>query len=394
MNKLRNLLAIAFVAVTVAAYAGDCAALSGRYIIGKGENADFSSFNDAVNALKCGGVAGPVIFAVESGNYNEKLLITSIPCASAMNTVSFQATADAILTYATSDATVILNNVSYVSFENITIDHKTSTYGNALRVDGRTTNIRFKGVVFNGVEVARPGANNATVYFTSTSPKSDIAFEDCEVNNGSVGIYKNGMSADAMDAKTSISGTLFFNQFEAGLVLSNEDAPVINSNVVSSVSTYKDFKAITLDNVADNVLISNNIVNAATGSVGLVMNNCIAQREGLGQINNNSIAVGGSSDVYGILLTGTTDNQVINFNRVKLTLPGGVQASDQAYYKNAGSGYNVNMMNNIFYDLNTGGYTILGNTYKDAFNQLPAQSNPSLTVSANGLMIEKVTPIK
>ena len=52
-------------------------------------------------------------------------------------------------------------------------------------------------------------------------------------------------------------------------------------------------------------------------------------------------------------------------------------------------------MNNIFYDLNSGGYTILGNTYKDALNQLPPQSNPALSVSANGLMrLKKVVPIK
>jgi hypothetical protein len=52
------------------------------------------------------------------------------------------------------------------------------------------------------------------------------------------------------------------------------------------------------------------------------------------------------------------------------------------------------MLNNIMYDLNNGGYTIIGNTYKDAFNQLPAQSNPSLSASANGIMIEKASPIK
>jgi hypothetical protein len=71
------------------------------------------------------------------------------------------------------------------------------------------------------------------------------------------------------------------------------------------------------------------------------------------------------------------------------------QASNQAYFKNETKGTNnINLMNNIFFDLNTGGYTIIGNTYKDYFNQLPAQSNSSLSVSANGIMIEKVTPIR
>jgi hypothetical protein len=59
---------------------------------------------------------------------------------------------------------------------------------------------------------------------------------------------------------------------------------------------------------------------------------------------------------------------------------------------NIGSGQNINLTNNIFFDLGTGGYTILGNTYKDYFNQLPPQSNQALSVSANGIMIEKVMP--
>jgi hypothetical protein len=201
------------------------------------------------------------------------------------------------------------------------------------------------------------------------------------------------MSADSKDTKTTITGTLFFNQFETGLALTNEDAPVISNNVVSSLSTYNQFKAISLDNVANNVIISNNIVNAASGSVGLAMNNCLAEGTSLGQINNNSISVGGKEQAYGIYLTGSTDNQVFNFNRVKLTIDG-KEGAKQAYYKNAGTGNNVNMMNNICYDLGTGGYTIIGNSYKDFFNQLPAQSNPTLSVSANGIMVEKVTPVK
>ena len=51
------------------------------------------------------------------------------------------------------------------------------------------------------------------------------------------------------------------------------------------------------------------------------------------------------------------------------------------------------MMNDIFYDTSTGKYTIVGNTYKDLFNQLPAQGNQRLMASANGLSIEKVTPV-
>jgi hypothetical protein len=200
------------------------------------------------------------------------------------------------------------------------------------------------------------------------------------------------MNAETPDTKTSITGTLFFNQYATGLALTNEDAPTVSNNVVSSLSNYAGFKALSLDNASNSVIVSNNIINAANGTYGLVMNNCTAQATALGQISNNSIAVGGK-EAYGLYLSGNTDNQVLNFNRVKLTI-NGTQNANQAYYKNAGAGNNVNMLNNIFYDLKTGGYTIIGNTYKDFFNQLPGQSNPSLSVSANGIMIEKVTPIK
>ncbi len=395
MNKLTTTFAI--LALSLQSFAGDCPALSGEFTVGKGENADFSTITDVANALKCGGVSGPVTFLLEDGIYNERLVLSTIPGSSAFNTVTFESKSgnntEAVISYGSGDATVVLNGVSYVAFENITIDHKTSTYGNCMRVDGKSNNLHFKGVVFDGVEVARAGVESSTVYFTPSSPKSDIAFEDCEINNGSTGIAKGGMSAEAMDTKTSITGTLFFNQYESGLALTNEDAPVITNNVVSTLSTLAGFKAINLDNVANNVVISNNIVNAANGSYGLVMNNCSAQGTNLGQINNNSIAVGGTGEAYGVYLSGNSDNQVLNFNRVKLTI-NGQQTSTQAYYKNAGTGNNINMMNNIFYDLNTGGYTILGNTYKDYFNQLPGQSNPALSVSANGIMIEKVSPIK
>lgn len=378
-------------------FAGDCTALSGQYTIGKSETVDFTSIGEAVAALKCGGVSGPVTFLIENGTYNERLSLASIQGTSSGTPITFQSKSgnntEVVISYASADATLLINGISNLNFENLTFDHKTATYGNCLRVDGRANKLRFKGVVFDGVEVARPGANSATVYFSNGNTKNDIVFEDCEVNNGSIGLYKNGISPDAKDSKTAITGTLFFNQFESALALANEDAPVISNNVFSTLSTFKGFKAISLDNIANNLVISNNIVNAANGSIGLEMHDCVAEPTMLGQINNNSIAVGGNGEAYGILLSGTTDNQVINFNRVKLTISG-AQASNQAYYRNSGSGNNVNMMNNIMYDLNTGGYTIIGNSYKDFFNQLPGQSNASLTVSANGIMIEKVSPIK
>lgn len=395
MSTLKSFFSVAlFTPLALNVLAGDCPALSGEYKIGK-TDADYASITEAVTALKCGGVSGAVTFLIQDGKYNERIELGSINGTSAQNTVSFESlkgsNTDVVLASNTPDAeyTVGLNGTSFVSFEGLTIENKTGNTGNALRIDGSASNLRFKNVSFDGTDKPNTGANSAVVYSTSNQPKSNISFEDCEINNGSIGLYKGGSSSS--DSRTSLVGCIFFNQYEGAIALNNEVSPILSNNVVSSVSPFKAYKGIALENVSGSMIVSSNVVNAVNGSYGLAMNNCEGLATNYGSITNNSLNVGGESTMYGLYLTGKTDNQVLNFNRVKLT-PSKVSASNQAYYKNIGSGFNINLLNNIFFDLNTGGYTILGNTYKDFFNQLPSQSNPSLSVSANGIMIEKVTP--
>lgn len=395
MNKLTTFISAALLTMNANVFAGDCPAMTGDYKIGK-EDADFSTITEAINALKCGGVSGAVTFRIEDGTYAEKLTFSTIQGADAFNNVKFEAASgnnsEVIITNSGSDATVTLNGTQWLTLENITISHKDAAQGNSVRVNGKAANLTFKGVVFDGIETTKTGDEFAVVYFDGTAAKNNITIEDCEVNNGSIGISKTGMGTDAPDTKTNIVGTIFFNQYEAGLTLKNEDAPAVSNNVISSLSTYQQFKGAGFENVSNSLLVSNNIINAANGAYGVTMTNCVAQATGYGQIVNNSVAVGGNKTT-GIYMTGSTDNQILNFNRVKLTIQG-QQNKDQAYYRNSGAGNNINLSNNIFYDLNSGGYTIVGNTYKDHFNQLPGQSNPTLNVSANGLMVEKVVPVK
>jgi hypothetical protein len=395
MKNIKNILAALMLSpLALQVMAGDCNPLSGEYKIGKAD-ADYPTIAAALQALKCGGVSGAVTFLLQDGKYNENIEIGTVTGISAQNTVTFESSkgnnSDVVLGSNTPDAesTVKISNVSFVNFENLTIENKTGVTGNAIRLDGAVSNVRFKNVVMDGTDHPNTGANSAVIYSTANGMKSSIMIEDCEINNGSAGIYKGG-SAEG-DSKTSITGTLFFNQYESAIALSSESSPVLSNNVISTVSTNKNYRAIALDKVGGNMVVSNNVVNAVNGSYGLSLNNCESQGNNMGSITNNSVNVGGESTAYGMYLSGTTDNLVFNFNRVKLTLAK-QNASTQGFYRNVGTGGNINLLNNIFFDLNTGGYTILGNTYKDFFNQLPSQSNPSLNVSANGIMIEKVTP--
>lgn len=394
MSTFKSFIAALLIAPAATAFAGDCNPLSGELRIGPNDG-DYPTIVEAVAALKCGGVNGPVTFLIEDGKYSERIDLSAIPGISTQNTVTFESAkgnnSDVVISSTSPDVnyTVGLYGTSNVTFENLTIENRTGNTGNTVKLDGAARNVHFKNVVFNGNERPATGANSAVIYSTSNEAKNNITFEDCEVNNGSIGLYKGG-SASA-DTRTSITGTLFFNQYESAITLSNETAPVLSNNVVSTVSNYKNYKAISLDKVDGNLIVSNNVVNAVNGTYGLALNNCEGSANNFGSVTNNSLNVGGDGSMYGLYLTGSTDNVVFNFNRVKLT-PTKQNASNQAYYKNSGTGANINLLNNIFFDLNTGGYTILGNTYKDFFNQLPSQSNSSLSVSANGIMIEKVTP--
>jgi hypothetical protein len=386
--------AILFSPMAMPLFAADCNPLSGEFKIGKSD-ADYPTIAAALQALKCGGVSGPVTFLLQDGKYTEHIDLTSVNGLSAQNTVTFESAkgnnSDVVLGSNTPDmeSTVNLKDVSYINFENLTIENKTGNTGNAVRIDGNSNNLRFKNVVFDGTDRPNTGANSAVIYSTANGAKSNLVIEDCEVNNGSAGIYKGGSTEG--DTKTAITGTLFFNQYESAIALNNESSPVMSNNVISTVSSNKNYRAIALEKIGGNMVVSNNVVNAVNGSYGLALNNCEGLGTNMGSITNNSVNVGGDNTAYGMYLSGTTDNLVFNFNRVKLTLAK-QNATTQGFYRNVGTGANINLLNNIFFDLNTGGYTILGNTYKDFFNQLPSQSNPALNVAANGLMIEKVTP--
>ena len=396
MRKLNQLIAAALVTISLNSFAGNCPELSGTYTIGKSATANFNSVTEAVEAAECGGVNGPVTFQIENGNYYERVVMSSVPGTSAINNITFESKSgyntDVVISYSSLNATLVMNGTSYVSFENITINHRAAVYGNVMHVDGKATAMHFSSVIFNGIDAPRTGANSATVYFTSNAPKTDISFNDCEINNGSMGIVKGGHDAETADTKTVISGTVFSNQFETALALSNETAPAINNNIINSTSNFSNYMGISLSNVSGEEVINNNVITMALGSTGIEMFNCKAEADHYGQIIGNTVSVGGNDEANGISMTGNTDNQVLNLNCVKLN--NGAESINQAYYRNKGTGNNIDIMNNIFCDLSTGGYTMIGGTDKGAIKQTTRQTNTGLTALANGLMTEKVTAVR
>ena len=122
-----------------------CPGLSGTFTIG-GASANYSTFAAAINAMSCGGVAGPVVFKVNKGTYNEQVDIPAIKFTNSTNTVTFDGldSSKCKIYYSSSSSlsgyTVRLNNAQYIRLKNLTIQAKGTTYANALHVYGACGN--------------------------------------------------------------------------------------------------------------------------------------------------------------------------------------------------------------------------------------------------------------
>lgn len=109
--------------------------MSGTYRIGASGQAPYKNFTQATTALKNEGVSGPVVFEVEDGIYDEKVVFERVPGASSVNTITFRSLSgnrdNVTITYgdkpmaATTDSAyygvVTFDRASYYTLEGMTV---------------------------------------------------------------------------------------------------------------------------------------------------------------------------------------------------------------------------------------------------------------------------------
>lgn len=123
--------------------------LTGVYTIGDTLR-DFQSFTEAVNKLIEVGVCGPVVFNVDSGEYQEQIIIPEIQGASIINTITFQSASldstDVVLKYGpTSGANyvLILDGADYISIKHMTLEAYGSSYRRVISIKNEASNNSF-----------------------------------------------------------------------------------------------------------------------------------------------------------------------------------------------------------------------------------------------------------
>lgn len=299
-----------------------CVFLSGNYTInpsGSGAN-NFTSFTNALTALTCGGVSGPVVFNVAAGTYNEQLNIGLINGASAINTITFNgdSASNRIIEFNTTLNTagfvVKFENTSFVTLRNLTIRSTGSSLGGAVQIANNSNNVYVSNCIldvaggaptstatsFIGALVS--GSTNIFSPSTGLINSADIYIDSCIIRSGYYGIYVYGNTS-----------TYTNNIFTRG-------------NRIDSSFFYGAFYQFT-----DRLVIDRNTVNmrqtGSNNSAGIYLSNCFAQSTNIITITNNQVYHAGQ---YGFYIWFAYNNASSNRSRLINNVVGGNFRSNQA----------------------------------------------------------------
>ncbi len=218
---------------------------AGTYTVG-GPNADFDSLNHAADYLTNHGVCGAVTFEINSGTYEDRMLIQSVTGADQNNTITITSASgdstDVTIKYAATanDNYVIgVYNTPNVSVSNMTIQSLDGAYGHAVVFDDGSHNFTLNNNIILGDSTSSTSELAALVYSDDGNAiDSNAVISNNMIRFGSYGIFIGGES--------SISG------LEMGAVINNNH--MINNTRGGAYMEYfinADFSGNIIENYVD-----------------------------------------------------------------------------------------------------------------------------------------------
>jgi gliding motility-associated-like protein len=226
------------------------AAVSGTFDINNAlptGGTNFNNFNDAYDYIKCG-INGPVVFNVNaaSGPYNEQLIMTAVPGASATNTVTFNGNGRTIQNTSTNTnerAVIKLNGADHIKFNNLVINANgttTTEYGFAVQLindadsnsvnacsinlNTSSTSTNYAGIVISASATSATG--------TGTTLCDGNRFTNNTITGGYYGITVVGSSTSAV-RENFIKGNTIKEFYLYGIYATGNFGTTIDSNLVT-----------------------------------------------------------------------------------------------------------------------------------------------------------------
>ncbi|HNZ42216.1 MAG TPA: CARDB domain-containing protein [Bacteroidales bacterium] len=322
--------------------------LNGIYTIGP--TGDFATFSDALTSAQTCGISGPVTFNVQSGMYNEQLLISEIPGASATNTITFQSltgvNTDVVLqdtTDATTNYVIKLDGADHLRFKNMTLQSSATTaYSRVIELAAGAIDNQFEGNIITGPAATTISTNTALIY-SGAGLDSLSVFNNNEIINGSYGIYLYGGGTSSLENHTTVSNNTFVDQYQYAIRLGYQYAPTISGNTITAnvTGSFYGIYAYYCDNA---LKILKNKITLSNSGYGIYVYYCdgAAGQEGL--TANNFVSIGGTSTTYGIY-NGYSTFQNFYYNSVNVYTD---YTTARAMYMVGTSYPGHNYKNNIF----------------------------------------------
>lgn len=326
---------------------------TGTYTVG-GLAADFTTINDAVDAISCG-IIGPVTFNINTGIYAESITIPVITGSSQFATVTFQAATgnpdDVVIKNTSALSTFLLKGADFIRLRNLTIENTITDLGSGIYLaDGADNNIINNCKIIlrqTTTDQASCGILSSTSagFGTAGLNASNTQITNNQIIGGYSGIYLVS-SSTTHDIGNSITGNRIDSVYYYGIRTSYNDFSAIDNNRITfRGSSYTYGSGIYCSGTSSNFTMNNNIIRSP--GEGIELYSMKPQTEA--SVTNNMISCGIKSSGDGIILSTCSTiniyhNSIYNVKGVALRLS----------YSDAG----IRVQNNILVSKNSHAYYV------------------------------------
>lgn len=338
--------------------------LNGSYTIG-GVGYDFATPAEAALMLTRAGISGPVDFTIRPGTYSGAVVLANIAGVSATNTITFDGVnaATCIITTSTADVSFMVNQISYVTLKNITINNLSTLPTSGIALIGNVINTSGKGFTVNKCVVNIPNSGtsvshgilvtgNAFGLAEANQWVDSVTIDSCTITGGYNGIvistaansnatYNRGHKVRYNTVNNSYSyGIKLYYLYNQMDVLYNTVTMIPSANLTYGIYFYYCQNSSTIPSR----VIGNKVMNA--GYMGLTVANSNNGTSSTTQIYNNIVGgVFGYSTNYG-LYAPTTQKVEMLHNTVNIGVGSAGTTKYGMYYSGAAAG--STFKNNVF----------------------------------------------
>ncbi|MDP4763402.1 MAG: GEVED domain-containing protein [Salibacteraceae bacterium] len=272
--------------------------------------ADYSTINDAIDAMNTYGVCDHVVFNIASGTYTEHMQLENVAGMGPNATVTFKSatndTADVIVEFEGNFDTnnvVRMNNASWFRFKNITFQNTAAFYGRVFEIGGQSTNNVIDSNRLIGTVINSTSTNYAVIYSVGSKDNMNT-YSNNSIENGSYGLYLrgDGNTNGSHEVGTKVINNAVINSYYMGMYLYYQQGIEVMENVVTSNSLYTFGYGVYCYDCDNGMDISYNHIYADSGSLwpyyGLYTGFSEGSGQGLSYVTNNIVSVNNAAAAF------------------------------------------------------------------------------------------------